>query len=42
MCTLGGPQSTAYPTGKSNAIGRLLGSRTHAMASADDPCAIGI
>ncbi len=29
MCTLGGAQSTAYPTGKSYAIGRLLGSRTH-------------
>jgi hypothetical protein len=38
MCTLGGAQSTAYPTGKSYVIGRLLGLRTHAMASADDPC----
>jgi hypothetical protein len=26
MCTLGGAQSTAYPTGKSYPIGRLLGS----------------
>jgi hypothetical protein len=37
MCTLGGAQSTRYPMGKSYAIGRLLGSRTHVMASADDP-----
>ncbi len=42
MCTLGGAQSTAYPTGVSNAIGRLLGSRTHGAASADDPCTMGI
>jgi hypothetical protein len=42
MCTLGGAQSTAYPTGKSNPIGRVLGLRAHAMASADDPCTMGI
>jgi hypothetical protein len=42
MCTLGGAQSTAYPRGKSYVIGRLLGSRTHATASADDPCTMGI
>ncbi len=42
MCTLGEAQSTAYTTGKSYAISRLLGSRTHATASADDPCTMGI
>jgi hypothetical protein len=38
MCTLGEAQSTAYPMGKSYA---LLGSRTHARASAGDPCTMG-
>ncbi len=42
MCTLGGAQSTAYPTGKSYAIGRFLGLRTHVTASADDPCTTGL
>ncbi len=42
MCTLGGAQSTAYPTGNSNWIGRFLHSRTHATASTDDPCTMGI
>jgi hypothetical protein len=42
MCTLGGAQSSLYPTGKSYAIGRFLGSRTHVMASADDPFTMGI
>ncbi len=40
--TMGGAQSTAYPMGKSYAIGRLLGLKTHAMAPADDPCTMGI
>jgi hypothetical protein len=37
MCTQGGAQSTAYPTGKSYVIDGLLGSRTHAMASVISP-----
>jgi hypothetical protein len=42
MCTMGRAQSTAYPTGKPYTIVRLLGSRTHAMAPADDPRTVGI
>jgi hypothetical protein len=41
MCTLGGAQSTAYPTSKSNAIGRP-GLEDSCDGSADDPCTMGI
>jgi hypothetical protein len=40
MCTLSGAQSTAYPTGKSYTVTRLLGLRTHAMVPAGDPCTL--